>query len=246
MGRPPVHAIVWDFDNTLVDTSARNRSVTRRIVAALTGRDPDEFPALLTQGAYDRALHRTQNWQKLYELHLGLGHSAIREAGRLWTRYQLTDDTPTRWFTGIPDVVRKLGGWPQGIVSMNTRTNIEAALARRRLRDAFALVVGCEEVGYERQKPDPEGLLHCLAALTDGGAGTVFYIGDHPVDAECAHNANRTLERQGRAVRVVSIGVAYGTRSGDEIWPVEPMHRVHSPAEIQPIIEAVANVGTRT
>jgi len=243
MSRPPVLAIVWDFDNTLVDTGARNRSVTRSIVTHLTGRDPDDYPALRDQRTYDRALHHTQNWQELYEVHFEMSREEIREAGRLWTRFQLDDETPADWFDGIAEAVTALAEWPQGIVSMNTRGNIVEALRRAGLHESFGLVVGCEEVPYHRQKPDPAGLLHCIETLIGASTrrqGTVIFVGDHPVDSECAENANRTLRGSGRGLRVTSVGAGYGTLASEDPWPIEPVHRAHAPADIPRIVRAIA------
>lgn len=240
----PVHAVLWDFDNTLVDTRARNRSVTRTIVADLSGRDPDEFPALRTQDAYDRAIHRTQNWQDLYRIEFGLEDDLIRRAGRMWTEVHRRDGTRTAWFEGIARVVRALARWPQAILSLNTRQTILSALEAEGLEDAFELVVGCEEVRYDRQKPKPDGLLDCLEALTRMVAGTVFYIGDHPIDAECAANANRALEGRGHAIRVVSIGASYGSAAGSGDWRVEPVHRAGTPLEILDIVHSTADFRT--
>ena len=229
---PPLIAVLWDFDNTLVDTRARNRSVTRRIIRHVTGRDPDEYAPLRSQTAYDLAIHRTQNWQDLYRLHFELAAGDIVAAGRLWTDFQRDDPTPIRWFDGVADVVRRLRGRPQGIVSMNTRDNIRSALREERLEDAFEMVVGCEEVASHRQKPDPEGLLSCLERLTGLRGGTAIFVGDHPVDAECAANANAALERRGAATRVVSVAAAYGTAAAHDAWPVEPEVRVERPTDI--------------
>jgi len=232
MIRPPLHAIVWDFDNTLVDTRDRNRSVTRRILRTVTGRDPDEFHPLRSQEAYDLAIHRNQNWQDLYRLEFGLGPDLIRAAGRLWTDYQLEDTTPTCWFEEIADVVLAFADRPQAIVSMNTRLNIEAALRAVGLETIFDLIIGCGEVGFQRQKPEPDGLLHCLERLTELGGGTVLYVGDHPVDSECAANANAELERRQVELRVVSVGASYGSAGPHDGWPVEPDFRARTPSEV--------------
>lgn len=228
----PLRAIVWDFDNTLVDTRARNLSVTRRIIRDITDREPDEFPVLRSQRDYDIAIHGLQNWQEFYRVHFELTADLTRAAGRLWTPYQFEDETPTVWFEGIAAVVRALAPLPQAIVSMNTRDNIEAALASERLRSAFELVVGCGEVGYERQKPWPDGLLHCLETLTGLEPGTALYVGDHPVDAQCAANANRELEGRDRDLRVVAVGASYGTAGPTVGWPVEPRFRAEEPGDV--------------
>ena len=229
---PPLVAIVWDFDNTLVDTRARNRSVTRRILETITDRSADEFPILAEQHAYDIAIHKWQNWQDLYRIGFGLSPDEIRAAGRLWTGYQREDSTPTNWFEGIDDVIRALEGWPQAIVSMNTQQNIQAALEVAQVASLFSLVVGCDNVKYDRQKPEPDGLLHCIDTLTKSEAGTILYIGDHPVDAECAANANAELRRRGAPLRVKAIGAAYGTDSSVDDWPVPPHYQANQPKDV--------------
>ncbi len=239
MNRRAVHAIVWDFDNTLVDTRARNLSVTRRILRTVTGGDPDRYPTLRSQEAYDAAIHHTQNWQELYRVHFGLEPEQIAVAGGLWTEYQLADPTPTSWFDGVAEVVRALAHLPQAIVSMNTRENIREALRRADLAEAFEVVVGCEEVRSHRQKPAPDGLLMCLDHVVRGGRGFVVYVGDHPVDGECAANVNESLEGRGVELRVVSVGASYGSVTGDEPWPVGPTYRASRPAEVLEVIDSV-------
>jgi len=232
MIEPPLAAIVWDFDNTLVDTRARNRSVTRRIVETVTGRPADEFPVLAEQNAYDSATYELQNWQDLYRIGFDLSRDQIRAAGRLWTGYHTEDPTPTMWFDGIVSVIRSLEDWPQAIVSMNTQANIRAALDLAGLESLFGLVVGSEDVGYERQKPNADGLLHCVDTLTNADEGTVLYVGDHPVDAQCAANANEELERRGNRLRVAAVGAAYATGGLFDDWPVRPHFHARSPRDV--------------
>lgn len=241
---PPLHAVVWDFDNTLIDTRARNRSVTRRILTHVTGRDPDEFEPLRSQRAYDLATHRTQNWQDLYRIHFGLDPETTRAAGRLWTEFQRDDPTPAGWFEGVREVIHALRGVPQAIVSMNTRDNIRKALEAADLVTAFSLVVGCEEVAYNRQKPRPDGLLHALETLTGLSDGQAVYVGDHPVDAACVAAANRRLSARGAALRVISVAAAYGSEAGHDPWEVEPDFRVDAPVELHGLLRrALARAG---
>jgi phosphoglycolate phosphatase-like HAD superfamily hydrolase len=232
----PIRAVVWDFDNTLIDTRAKNLSVTRRIIERVTERSADEFPVLRSLAAYDAAIHHTQNWQTLYEVEFGLVPELIQEAGGLWTGYQLDDPTPTRWFGGIPEVVRALSHLPQAIVSMNTRANILEGLSRADLAGEFDLVIGCEEVKYNRQKPAPDGLIHCMEELAVMEAATVVYVGDHPVDAQCASNANAVLAGGEATARVVAIGALYGTAVRDGAWPVKPDHEAATPHEVLEIV----------
>jgi phosphoglycolate phosphatase-like HAD superfamily hydrolase len=240
MSAPPIRAVVWDFDNTLVDTRAKNLSVTRRIIEEVTETSADEFPALRSLDAYDAVIHHTQNWQTLYRVEFGLERELVQEAGGLWTGYQRTDPTPTPWFSGIVEVVRSLGHLPQAIVSMNTRDNIRHGLRTAGLTDEFAMVIGCEEVHYNRQKPEPDGLLHCMEAFGVLDSATVVYVGDHPVDAECAARANSVLSDRGSTARVLAIGALYGTAVPDGPWPVKPDYEAATPHEVLEIVRRAA------
>ena len=94
----------------------------------------------------------------------------------------------TALFPDVPEMLARLrdAGVRAAIVSTKFRRRIEGILAREKLRDAFAAIVGGEDVA--RLKPDPEGLHRALGALDVPGARAV-YVGDHPIDAEAASRA---------------------------------------------------------
>ena len=94
----------------------------------------------------------------------------------------------TALFPHVPEMLARLqdSGVRAAIVSTKFRRRIECILAREKLRDAFAAIVGGEDVA--RLKPDPEGLRRALGALGVPGARAV-YVGDHPIDAEAASHA---------------------------------------------------------
>lgn len=230
---PPVRAVVWDFDNTLVDSSARNYAVTRRIIRTVTGRDPEAYAALASQAVYDTIVHELQNWQVLYREHFQLTADQIQHAGRLWTPFQAEDDTPAHWFDGIVETLGSVEV-PQAIVSMNTRSNIERALDEANLDPYFRVVVGCGEVSRDGQKPAPDGLLRSFEALPGSGkaAGTILYVGDHPVDAQCASNARAALAEQGVEAHVRSVAASYGSSSSSDDWPVPPDYAIERPLDL--------------
>ena len=63
---------------------------------------------------------------------------STHEAGRLWTEYQLEDDTVAPVYEGIAAALKELETLPHGIVSMNSRANIERSLQDKGLLDRFA------------------------------------------------------------------------------------------------------------
>ena len=78
------------------------------------------------------------------------------------------------------------GGISLGIVSTKYRRRIEAVLEREGLDDAFAVVIGGEDV--TAHKPDSSGLTAAVARL-GRAPGEVLYVGDSQVDAETAESA---------------------------------------------------------
>lgn len=233
----PVRAIIWDYDGTLIDTYQKNLNVTRKILEEITGSNVQKIDALQTLDKYKQAIRKYLNWRDLYLEEYGLSEQLMERAGHLWAKFQLLDETPAPLFHGIDRVLKSLDGVPQGIVSMNAKANITQALKYWNLLDYFKIVVGYEEVGSARQKPEPDGLLLCIEEMTDHQSGIVFYIGDHAVDAQCAFEANLVLNQNGGDLRVVCIGAFYGSEHDDSDWAFKPDHAAKTAEDILKIIE---------
>lgn len=231
-----IKAIIWDYDGTLVDTREKNLHVAKKIVRDISGRDSSEFAAFESLRTYDEANKRSINWRDLYMTEFDFSEKETEEAGRQWTEYQLRDDTPTPVYDGIDGVIRALMNVPHGIVSMNSKRNIEQVLEDNDLSDLFDMVVGYEEVDPKRQKPEPDGLLQCLQSLTGFAPGCVVYIGDHETDVKCVNNANRFLTETGKHSEIVSIGVFYGNHNDAADWKIKPDYEAGSPDRLLEII----------
>lgn len=232
-------AIIWDYDGTLVDSRYRNLSVNRAMLEALTGRPWTEFGALASVSDYDAAVARCTNWRDFYAREFDLAVPDIEMAGRLWTDYQLRDDTPVDPFPGVPEALDALADLPHGIVSQNARGIIATTLRILGLEGRFDRVIGYEEVAPGRQKPAPDGLLACIETLTAWAPGTVYYVGDHPTDTECAAGARAELEIRGLDVEVRSIAALYGGESSAG-WRVQPDLEARTPAEIVELVRRTA------
>jgi len=233
----PITAVIWDYDGTLVDTRAKNWGITRELVRQFTGTDPDTIDGLSSLEGYTRALHRNHNWRQLYVGEFGMSEEMTSEAGRMWTEYQLADDTAAPVYDGIKAALDQLTSVPHGIVSMNSRTNIERSLARDGLLNRFQLVIGYEEVSAERQKPAPDGLIMCLEHITGFAPGHVVYVGDHQVDIECVRNANEVLAADGHDIRVFAVGAAYGIGAEFGAWPEDPDYAIEHPRELLDLVQ---------
>ncbi|MBD3306319.1 HAD-IA family hydrolase [candidate division KSB3 bacterium] len=233
-----LQAVIWDYDCTLADTWQKNLVVTRNILEYLTGRDARQIPALRSLDTYRTAVTRKNNWRQFYREECGLTEAQTDLAGRSWTTFQMQDNTPIRFFEGIPEVLAALRPLPQGIVSQNSQRQIAKALRDSGLLPYFEKIVGYEEVAFDRQKPAPDALLLCIEHLIDSASGEVWYIGDHDVDATCVFHANRRLRDQGSEMRVRSMRACYGCDHDTAAWTIQPDYTVHTPRDILQIIHS--------
>jgi len=233
-----VTAVIWDFDGTLADTLQRNLEITRRIVERLTGGTAERFPALKDRDRYASAVHSAASWRQLYVDHFGLPPERTAEAAPLWTEFHQDDRSIPPLFDGVAEVVLALTDRRQGIVSQNSRANIEHSLEPAQLLGLFEHIVADEDLPFERQKPEPDGLLHCAEVLHNGfdlaPTHVVLYIGDHPVDIECVRRATHRLGEEGQDWRLASVGVEYG--GGRANWPTPPDYRASHAADILDIV----------
>lgn len=239
-----VTAVIWDFDGTLADTLQRNLEITRKILERLLGGSAERFPALRDRDTYARAIHSVSSWRELYVHQLGVSPERTEDAAPLWTELHEGDSDVPSLFDGVRQAVNGLDGMPQGIVSQNSRDNIERALDRAGLLTRFGVIVADEDLPFHRQKPEPDGLLQCAEALFAADeptaeaepAGTILYVGDHPVDIECVRRASEELLRRRHDWRLLSVGVQYGAAS-ERQWASRPDFVAREPADVLTIVE---------
>ena len=239
MSSREIRAIIWDYDGTLVDTRLKNLNVTRKIIANLTGTDANAYPVLQSLENYSIANRKTFNWRELYRDEFGLNEAQIDAAGLMWTPYQLEDQTEVSLYPGITEVLDRLAAFPQGIVSQNSKSNIARNLEKNDILGYFDCIVGYEEVDIKRQKPAPDGLLSCIAALSVPEPGNICYIGDHETDVQSASAANHTLRRINTDVRIHSIGACYDFGLDISSWSDHPDFVAWSVEEIVEIVERI-------
>jgi HAD superfamily hydrolase (TIGR01549 family) len=228
--------IIWDYDGTMVDTRQKNLTVTRQIISRISRKNAKVFPALKSIDSYQQANRQALNWRELYQKEFDLDDKQTYMAGRLWTEYQINDDTPVSLFDGVKDVVFSLGNYPHGIVSMNSKINILNLLESHHMLPYFKSVIGYEEVDIKRQKPEPDGLVFCIENVSAIESGYIFYIGDHESDAECVLNANRLLRKKESDINIMSIAACYASDEDTSKWKVTPDFEVHHTGEIEKII----------
>jgi pyrophosphatase PpaX len=172
-----VHAVVFDFDGTLVAT----RSADEVAVAELIASDPSAAAGAEVFWAHDGEPILTRielAWP-------GRGAEVLP----LFER-----QAPPRPYPGVARLLEGLArhGLPMAVVSSRRRAPLEAGLAATRLGRYFQVVVGLDDV--REPKPSPEGLLLAMRRLGVAPEWTV-YVGDNPVDVEAGHRAGMTVWR---------------------------------------------------
>ena len=229
-----IRAVIWDFDGTISDTSKKNLNITKKIYERVTSNKANEVFALKSKKNYLKTRIKTKNkWRDFYEHELGLKGEKIDEAGSLWSEYQLKDKTPMPVYKGIPEVVRALKRFPQSIVSENSKDKIKELLQQANLLKYFDDIIGYEEVGLKKPKPDPTGLLMCINKLTNSKQGYIIYIGDLEIDVEMVAKANKLIRQKGLDTKVVIVITTHGSYSDDwRGWASKPDFVAKQPLEI--------------
>ena len=239
MPTQPLTAVIWDFDGTLVDTRRRNYNVVRRILAEVTRRPLETFPALRSWQVYDQVNRHYANWRDLYRQEFGFSEEETDRVGRMWTRCQMEDTTPAAVFDGIASVLAALAFVSHGVVSMNGRHQIARSLREANLEDRFHRIMGWEDVDIRRQKPAPDGLLACIEALTGFRPGSVLYVGDHETDARCAANARQVLGDRGADVRLTTIAAGFMGPTDVHEWNPQPDFTAQHPHDVINVARSV-------
>ena len=174
-------AVIFDFDLTLADSSP-GFEACHRYAAERLGLTPPTLdavrrsigtpPHLAVPMLYGPAVDgRVDEYLDIYQPHADkvMGPLTLILPGARETLQRLTD-----------------AGIPFAIVSQKLRYRVEEVLQREGLLDAFACVLGGEDV--PAFKPHPSGLLLALGRL-GVSASDAIYVGDTTIDAEAAANA---------------------------------------------------------
>ncbi len=179
--KPPVQAIIFDFDYTLADSS-------RGVIACFNF----ALGRLGLPSADDATIRQT--------IGLTLPDALVMLGGKEYTRYadaftqlfmeradEIMADN-TQLFEVVPETVETLQnlGIRLGIFSLKYRYRIETVLKRERLLGAFEVIIGAEDV--LEYKPNPKGLLVAMERL-DCVRENCLYVGDSLTDAKTAQRA---------------------------------------------------------
>lgn len=184
-----MHAIVFDWDGTLVDTLPAISRVNAEVLGSYGVR-------------YDDAAYRvaySPDWRAMYR-RLGLPDHLVEEAGDRWLAAYRALIADARAFDGAGPALERLAsaGYRMGLVTAGDRPVVEHQLATTGL-DRFLPVRVCgDDMPYA--KPHPEPLRRALGELGIlSRPDRVTYVGDAPDDMRMA----RTVGARG--VGIVSL-----------------------------------------
>ncbi len=204
---PPVDAVIWDYDGTLVDT----RGADEAAVAELVAHDPGAAAgAELFWAAEGRPI---------------LERLELAWPGRAGEVLPLFDRRvmPVT-FRGISRVLGALSRrrLHLAVVSSRRLEPLEWGLSACGLRGHFETVVGLDCVS--RPKPDPEGLLLACSRLGVRPTRAV-YIGDRDVDVDAGRHCGMTVWRATWALPPAEGATSPNPR--ELAAPAEVLHRLH-------------------
>lgn len=169
---------LFDFDNTLYDTSYGIREILRHALPAVGVEYRDdmfpEFSGLSMEQIFDLYVRDPSKHERYVEEFMRVVRTDV---------YRRAEPFPE-----VPEVLRRLKseGKGIGIVSGKLRFKIEVLLDDFGLGDIPEVIIGYEET--ELHKPHPDPILKAMESF-DTGKGDVLYVGDSPNDSGGAANA---------------------------------------------------------
>ncbi|MCK9520056.1 MAG: HAD-IA family hydrolase [Dehalococcoidia bacterium] len=209
-------ALLWDMDDTLLDTlPARMRALAHAYEVCLGGTvDPHALwrshrgGSLEAMGQRLLGEHGTRFVKAYRDFYYGLSKRAVP-------------------FEGTQEVLRACheAGIPMAVVTSKVSYGAIDELAETDLLQYFAAVVGADD--SDHHKPDPQPIYIALERIcVDEPARTVF-VGDSPADMFAARNAGCT-----------SVAALWGALDEELTLDAAPGHTARKPAEVLRVVEA--------
>ena len=174
--RDGLHAVLYDWDGTLVDSAEKSFRCYVKVFST--------FGIAFDHASYEKTY--SPDWYQTY-VAVDLPREHWPEADSLWTRCY--EQEPSILLPGARAALERLarGGTAQGLVSSGEASRVRRELRTHALEGFFGTAVVCGGE-TERRKPDPEPLLAGLEKLGVGPAEAA-YVGDSPEDVAMAKAA---------------------------------------------------------
>lgn len=209
--------VIFDFDGTLIDSSADIAWVANATLKKLGYPEmtPVEIKAAIGWGV--KSL--------LERLLPAEPPERIEEARRVFMDfYEGHLTVETRPYPGVERELRRLRGLGKSLAIVTNKpiAFTEKTLVGLSMEGGFDVVLGGDSL--PKKKPDPAPILHVMDSLGVSAEKTVF-VGDSAVDCEA-----------GRAAGVVTVGAVYGFRGRAELADAGCDFLIDSFGELEGII----------
>lgn len=204
--------VVFDWDGTLVDSTAVIAGAIQDALRAMGEPVPDEHAARFVIGlGLDDAIGNVAP---------SLPKARYSELAGLYRRHYLARESDIPLFDGAVDLLADLqgAGHSLAIATGKSRIGLDRALERSGLGPRFQ-ATRCGDEGFP--KPHPDMLLQLMDRLGMSPRETLM-IGDTIHDVELAHNAG-----------VDAVAVAYGAHRRRDLLAGSPLEVVGSIAELR-------------
>jgi HAD superfamily hydrolase (TIGR01549 family) len=204
--RQPPHAVLFDWDGTLVDSARASFLCYQRLFA----RYGIDFDLERFQTTY------SPDWYVTYRA-IGLPQSLWAEADTRWL--ELYEATPSELIAGAKEGLARLydAGLRLGLVTSGDRLRISREIALLDVERFFSVLVCAQDA--PRPKPAPDPVLRALGEL-DLASDRAAYVGDSPEDVVMA-----------RAAGVFSIGIPGGFPNQEALRLSKPDYLARDLAE---------------
>ena len=201
---------LFDLDGTLLDSVELILASYRHTALAHRGEAPDDAVWLAGLGTPLRTQLR----------HLSDDPAEIEAMAETYREHNLANhDRMVRPYDGVVEAVRALAlRATLGLVTSKLRYGALRGLRVAGLEDAFAVVIGADDV--DRHKPDPAPVLAAVERLGADPATTVF-VGDSPHDMAA-----------GRAAGVRTAAVLWGPFPREALEPHQPDRWLYTPQDL--------------
>ena len=203
-------AVLWDLDDTLLDTLAARMHALDHAYELCLGSKTD--PLALWRS------HRGGTLEDLGRRLLGADYLKFTTAYR---DYYYGQQRTARPFAGIPEVLAHFAEHqvPMAVVTSKSSWGATDELASTGLLQFFGAVVGFDDT--DEHKPDPEPVLAALDRLAVDATENVLFVGDSPADIFAARNAG-----------CQPVAALWGTLDQELLEDASPAHFVHKPDEV--------------
>jgi len=202
---------LFDLDGTLIDSIELILQSYRHTMRAHRGLEPPDD--VWMEGLGTPLWVQFRLWSD--------DETEIKAMVETYRAYNLAHhDELVRPYDGVVEQVRQLvsRGKTLGLVTSKMRGGALRGLRLAGIEDAFAVVIGADDV--TNPKPHPEPVLMALERLGRAGSDAVF-IGDSRHDIEC-----------GRAAGVKTAAALWGPFDRDHLDDVDPDYWLEQPQDI--------------